>query len=604
MTNLIIGTAGHIDHGKTALIEALNGFKGDNTKEELSRGITIDLSFSNLKKGEQNISFIDVPGHENLVKTMIGGAFSIDVALLVVAGDDGLMPQSCEHIKVLNYLGISSIILAITKCDLVSKERANEVRESVSELIKSYENLNILQSFFVSIKDDESINELKNYLFTLKPKVRDTQGVFRYYVDRAFTLKGIGTVVTGSIISGKISKGEKLFNYDKQKELSAKSLQVHGALVDNACACERLAINLSGCELKDLKKGDFISKKGYFRAFKELDCVLFGDIKHNENVLFCIGTKQINAKVLKLASNDNKSYASIKLENAVFASFDEPFVLLSSGRVVAGGRVLNPISEPLKKSQKIALLKALENKDFKSTFALLKDAHKNGFGLISSEQRFNLSHEDALNIAKSLEHAIVDNEALNVYDKSAKERIKAHIKFMLEKNEYAIFSATSIALKLSWASPFLVQLGIDEMSELLSKNEGVYTKKGLDFSNLKKRVEDEILGILERQGYAPSAPYNIYDFLEIDRNSGDNALKKLTASGVVVRLAHNLFISKKHLDKVLAELKGLIKKDGFVNVSSAKDALKLSRKYAIAYLEELDKDESIAKNGTDRVFKA
>lgn len=614
MANLLVATAGHIDHGKTALIQALNGFNGDSTKEEKERAITIDLSFSNLKNGEQNISFIDVPGHENLLKTMISGAFSIDVGLVVIAGDDGLMPQSIEHIKVLNYLGINSLILAITKCDLISHERALFVLKSAQEFLKNYENLNILKSFFISIKDEKSIKDLKNYLFTLKAKERDINGVLRYYVDRAFILKGIGVIATGSIISGTLKKGEKLFNYDKQKELSIKSLQTHGVLVQSACACERLALNLSGCELKDITKGDFISKKGYFRAFKELDCVVFGQIRHNENLLFCIGTKQVNAKILVLNAScdetkpkpkdkENKFYATIKLENAVFASFNEPFILLSLGRVRAGGRVLNPISEPLKKSVKTELLQALENKNFLKAFGILKSAHKNGFGLISSEQRFNLSHENALNIAKKLDNALIDENALNVYDISAKEHIKAYIKFLLQKNEFAIFSATSIALKLPWASAFLAQLCIDEMSEFLSKNDGVYTKKGVDFSKLKKRVEDEILSILDKQALMPQAPYNIYDYLEIDRTSGDNALKKLCAKKIVIRLAHNLFISAKHLNNALEKLKELIKKDGFVNINTAKKALNLSRKYTIAYLEALDKDENITKNGTDRVFK-
>lgn len=610
MSNILIATAGHIDHGKTALIQALNGFNGDSTKEEMSRKITIDLSFSNLKNGEQNISFIDVPGHENLLKTMISGAFSIDVSLLVIASNEGLKPQSIEHIKVLNYLGIRSIIIVITKCDLVNKERALSVLENIKKFLKDYENLDILQSFFVSIKDEKSIKDLKNYLFTLKPRERDINGVLRYYVDRAFILKGIGVVATGSIISGTLNRGEKLFNYDKQKELSAKSLQIHGSLTQSACACERLAINLSGCELKELNKGDFISKKGYFRGFKELDCVIFGEIYHNENVLFCIGTKQVNAKILLLnpksddkICKENKNYATIKLENAVFASFSEPFVLLSLGRVIAGGKVLNPISEPLKKGVKTELLKALESKNFLKAFELLKSAHKNGFGLISSEQRFSLSHENALNIAKSLNNAIIDENALNIYDISAKERVKSYIKFLLQKNEFAIFSATSISLKLPWASAFLAQICIDEMSEILSKNDGVYTKKGVDFSKLKKRIEDEILAILDTQGLSPQAPYNIYDYLEIDRASGDNALKRLCANGVAIRLAHNLFISAKHLNIALLKLKELIKKDGYVNVATAKNALNLSRKYIIAYLEALDKDENIAKNGTDRVFK-
>ncbi|MBR6952545.1 MAG: GTP-binding protein, partial [Campylobacter sp.] len=173
MQTVIIGTSGHIDHGKTALIRALNGFEGDELQDEKERGITINLSFSNLKGGENNIAFIDVPGHENLVKTMISGAYGFDVCMLVVSCDDGLMPQSKEHIAILSLLGIKSIILCITKCDLCDTARANEVLKECENFIKNFSNLQILNSFFLSIKDQNSINELKNYLFTLNPKPRN-----------------------------------------------------------------------------------------------------------------------------------------------------------------------------------------------------------------------------------------------------------------------------------------------------------------------------------------------------------------------------------------------------------------------------------------------
>ncbi|WP_169941137.1 selenocysteine-specific translation elongation factor [Campylobacter sp. RM15925] len=606
MNSLIIGTAGHIDHGKTALIRELNGFEGDVLEEEKKRGITIDLSFSNLKRGEDNIAFIDVPGHESLVKTMISGAYGFDACLFVVAANDGLMPQSLEHLQILNLLQIKSLIIAVTKCDLVDESRIEQVKFEVTEAISRLKNLEILEFFAVSIKDAQSIAELRDYLFTLKPKTKSEHGVFRYYIDRVFSLKGIGSVVTGTIIEGSVKKGEKIYNYGSGKEALVRSVQIHDSFVDVAYEGSRVALNLTGIELNQLKKGQLLSKKGFFRGFREADCFVNAkNLTHNESVTFCVGAQTASAKAIILSQKDDSCFVTFKFEKDMFLKFDEPFVLVANSRVIGGGRVLNSVNEPLKKAQKILFLNHLFKKDFVSAFALLKDTHKNGFGIISSYQRFGLTHEEAVNIAKQIPSVYVDEKALNIYDISAISRIKEIIKFMIEKNPYAIFSASSISLKLTWASEELCQKAIDELckSGLIAQNEGVYTKTGVDIKELKVRLEERIYQILESSNLAPAAPYNIYDELEIDRLSGDNALKKLTGIKRVVRLAHNLFVTSKALNEATSKLKEIIKTEGFVNVTNAKDHLNLSRKYIIAYLEYLDTMPDIVKNGNDRVMK-
>ena len=605
--SLIIGTAGHIDHGKTALIKELNGFEGDRLEEEQKRGITIDLSFSNLSKNGENIAFIDVPGHENLIKTMISGAYGFDACLFVVAANDGLMPQSLEHLEVLNILGVRSLIVALTKCDLATPELIEQRKNEIYSAAQNYKNLQILEIFPVSIKDSASIDELRNYLFTLKAANREQEGVFRYYIDRVFSLKGIGNVVTGTVIEGSVSKNEKLFNYDAGKEVQVRSVQSHDTFVDRAGVSSRVALNLTGIELNDLKKGQLLSKKGFFRGFREIDAIVFArELTHGQSVTFCVGAKAAPAKALVLSEKEGGIFATFKFERDMFLKFDEPFVLIANGRVIGGGRVLNAVSEPMKKSSKISFLNALLKKDFVSAFAMLKDTHKNGFGIISAYQRFGLNHEEAVAIAKQTPNVFVDEKALNIYDLSAVDRIKSAVKFMIEKNEFAVFSATSISLKLSWASENIAQKALDELegAGMIAKNDGVYTKTGVDMSKLKIRLEEKIYEILQSGNLAPLAPYNIYDELEIDRVSGDNALKKLTGIGRVVRLAHNLFVTSKALNEALAKLKAIISAQGFVNVTNAKEALNLSRKYIIAYLEQLDLDPNIVKNGTDRVLKA
>ena len=595
--NLIIGTAGHIDHGKTALIKELNGFEGDKLEEEKKRGITIDLSFSNLSKNEQNIAFIDVPGHENLVKTMISGAYGFDACLFVVAANDGLMPQSLEHLEVLNLLGVRSLVVALTKCDLADTKTIEVRKKEIINAVSGYENLSILEIFAVSVKDKESIDDLRNYLFTLRPKNRGTEGVFRYYIDRVFSLKGIGNVVTGTVLEGAVTKNEKLYNYDAGKEVQVRSVQSHDKFVDRAGVSSRVALNLTGVDLSELKKGQLLSKKGFFRGFREIDAVVFAKaLSHGQSVTFCVGAKAVPAKALILSQKADSLFVSFKFQSDMFLKFDEPFVLISGGRVIGGGRVLNPIMEPLKKNTKISFLSALLKRDLSAAFALLKDSHKNGFGIISSYQRFGIAHEEAVGIAKALPGVFVDEKALNIYDASAASRVKEIVKFIVEKNAYAMFSASSVSLKLSWASERLCQKALDELegAKLISKNDGVYTKFGVDLSELKEKLEERIYKILDDADLAPDAPYNIYD---------DNALKKLTAMRRVVRLAHNLFVTQRALNEAESRLREIIKTSGFVNVVNAKDKLNLSRKYLIAYLEYLDTKSDVVKDGNDRKLR-
>lgn len=607
MSSILLASAGHIDHGKTALIKALNGFEGDSTDEEKRRGITIDLSFSHLESEGANVAFIDVPGHENLLKTMISGAFGAQGALLVVSSTEGLKAQSLEHIRILEFLGIKNIILCITKCDIASKEQISQAKTaSLAELEKH--DFCVLESFELSIYDESSIARLRQFLLSLRFGGEQKACLPRYYIDRLFSIKGAGLVSTGTLLGQSLEVGEKLYDYDAGAELSIRSMQVHDRSVSRADDAQRVAINISSPHTHKIKRGDFISKKGHFRGFREIDCVFFGSITHGAEVSLCIGTKSLNAKVCVLSSKkegekNESHFITLKLASEVFASFDERFVLLGGGALLGGGRVLNPISEPLKKKAKIELLTLLLERDFLAVFELLKNTHEKGFGLLCSAQRFAMLPSSALEIAKGLKNAIIDENELNIYDTSALDSIKDFISFVISKNELAMFSASSVALKLPWASKMLAQIAIDELGGILDFQNGLYFKKGADFSKLKESLEDGILKELERGGLAPLAPYNIYDIFECDRKAGDDALKRLTAKGVVVRLEHNLFITSANLAKAKERLFELIMRDGYADVSNAKDFLNLSRKYTIAYLEALDNDEKIEKIENKRVLK-
>jgi selenocysteine-specific elongation factor len=609
MKHIIVGTAGHVDHGKTALIEALTGFAGDTLEEEKKRGITINLSFSNLVNKDTNVAFIDVPGHEKLLKNMIAGAFGFDAAMVVIDANEGVMPQTNEHLEILNLLHVKSIIIALTKSDLVSKEKIEERKKEIIEYFKNFSHLGLKAIVPVSIYELETIQNLRNELFSIPIIEKPSNGLFRYYIDRSFSLAGVGTVVTGTVLDGTVKVGEKVFAPELGKEIVVRNLQVHEKDTESALSSQRTAINLQNAKVA-LKKGTLLCKKGFIRGFESVDVWVEGisnqKVKHNTKVILFIGTKQVETKIL-LYGNENETnagFAKLQFDKKIFLVHNEPFIICSSGRTIGGGRVLNPINDPIKKKVKMPLLEALKDDDFKTAFKLLVNSHKRGFGLISSNQRFGLNHSEALEIASNMEDVFVDDKGLVIYPMEIKKELKDKINAIYEKNEYALLSANSLALKIKWASETLLKDVLEELvkDKKLEFKDGIYKNPNIDVTNIDKVIEDKMHSILQKEGYMPTAPYNIYDELDIDRKMGDDALKRLTKSKKVVRLAHNLFVTTENLSIIMARLREIMKNEGSVDISSFRKFYDMSRKYLVAYLDYLDQYDDVKKEGMKRVL--
>jgi selenocysteine-specific elongation factor len=608
MSNIIIGTAGHIDHGKTALIKALNGFEGDDTNEEKQRGITIDLSFSNLTKGQQNIAFIDVPGHEKLVKNMIAGAFGFDYVMLVVSAAEGIKPQTVEHIEIINLLGLKELIIVLTKKDLVSPEELALKKEQILMFLGTFD-FEIIFVSEVSIYDESSIEKLKNQLFSIKNNTKQEENFFRFYVDRVFSPKGIGTVVTGTVLGKKVELNEKVFISEIQKETKLKNIQVHNHNVLEANISNRAALNLQNIDVKSITRGDLITKRGYVRGFDGVDisfsCLKDKKLLHNKAYSLFIGAKKIEIKALLFDSIDSleEGFATIKATEKLYTIFGEKVILRNGNETICGGKVLNPIIDPMKKNQKRKLLEALEKSDFTSAYYELLNAHRKGLGIISSTQRFALSHEEALAFAKNLDEVFVDEKDLIIYPNATKVELKEYIKNVYEKNAYAMLSNASIALRVKWASALFIDSVLDELEEenFLIKEGNLYKNANIKEDFLKD-LEDIVLNRLKEEDISPTAPYNIYDDLDIDRKLGDDILKALTSKKQVIRLQHNLFIHFESLNNIVKAMKSIIKVDGYIEIANFKERFELSRKYLIAYLDYLDNYSEIKKVETKRVF--
>ena len=532
--------------------------------------------------------------------------FPFDVIMIVVSAQEKIMPQTIEHLEILNLLGIKKAVVVITKKDLVSKQELQENIQEILNFVKNYD-FEIVFHKAVSIYDETSIEELKNELFTLQADNKIEENFFHYFIDRVFSTKGNGTVVTGTVLGKPISVKEKLFICDIKKEVKLKNIQVHGKDEENANISNRTALNIHGVDTKNLKRGMVISKKGFLRGFNQID-ISYKNLKgkeliHNANYSIYLGSRKIEAKILIFDADNSasKGFATIKTNENIFSIYNEKLIIRQGNDTIAGAKVLNPILDPMKKPQKLKLLEALEEQDITLAYQVLLDAHKKGLGLISSAQRFALSHTQALEFAQNLEDTFIDEKALVIYPLKTKELIKSNIINIYTKNKYALLSNTSLALRLTWASESFIDLVLQELEDenILTKDGNLYKNANIT-ENIQDKLEDVILKRLEQESYTPTAPYNIYDDLDIDRKLGDDILKALTKKKLVVRIQHNLFIHAIVLSGLVTKMKEIIKNDGFIEVQNFKEKFPMSRKYIISYLDYLDNSQGIEKRENKR----
>ncbi len=606
--DIILGLGGHIDHGKTSLIRCLNGFDGDSRPEEKQRGITLDLSFSHLYTPKRKIAFIDVPGHKRLIKHMIAGAFGIDVFLLVVALNDGIMPQSIEHLQVADALGIRQALCVITKMDLCEDlMQLEHLQQEIHTVFSAFE-IQLHEIIPFSTQDLASHQYLIKVLQDLPKYPKQQASFFRYYIDRSFSLKGVGSVVSGSVSSGSIACGQKVFVCELNKELTIHSIHRDDQKVDIALPSQRVAMHLNPIASNALQRGFLLTQKGFMRGFDCIDVVLylFADVDlHRTKVQCFIGAKRCNATVLLLHQKQGCIFATLKTDSKIFAIFKERFILRDAQRNLAYGMVLNPIADPIKKSQKIQLLDALYQDDFKKAFSLASLAHKRGFGLVASSQRFGLRHQDALEVARWIPHSFLDEKNLVLYHQESLDFLWREILLIFKKNPLALLSAKSLALKIPWASLEVLEERLQKLYEhqMIAKKDRLYISKENRIKDFDSFVQERIFELLVQAHLTPQAPYNLYDVLLIDRKLGDRALKKLCASQKVVRLEHNLFVPSQTLWYIVEEIRSLIKQKGYVDLEILRQHWDISRKYLIAYLDYLDCFEDILNDKGKRKMR-
>lgn len=566
MKDIVIGTAGHIDHGKTTLVKYLTGKDTDTLPEEKKRGITIDLGFSFLELSKnRKIGIVDVPGHEKFIKNMTAGVSGIDYIILTVAADDGVMPQTEEHFNIIKLLGVKHGVIVLTKCDLVSSEQKEKVKENIKNLVKNsfLESSEILE---VSIKNLASYENLKNYIIKDIEKIKKSENFsedynkknFKMYVDRVFSVKGFGTVVTGTILSGEISVNDFLYIYPKNIKVKVKGIENHSVKVEKINAGRRCALNLSGIEKDEIKRGDIISSSDNLPSSKIIH-VMFEPlknfaVKNNEKVKMYIGTKEIKGKIRILEKNsDNfseKFLAELLLDEEITAEFGELGIIrsLNPPQTAGGFKVLSLSQKKADKKDREYIKKLISlDKNIKiqeningRLIEIICNFHKN-FPLkrgVLSAQLKNQYFSDLKN-----------REFRNLIDENIKN---GNLK--CEK----IFEKEYISIK-----DFKIKLNKDE-----------------------KNLKEQIFKIYKGNAFNPQKKSEIKKIFP-DKNF-DEIHNHLAEEGMIIFLGEDFYILKGFLKEAEKKIKEFILENEKITISQAREILNVKRAAALMILEKLD----------------
>ena len=628
MNHSIIGTAGHVDHGKTMLVKALTGTDTDRLAEEKRRGITIELGFAYLALPDgSKAGVIDVPGHEKFIRTMLAGAGSVDVALLVVAADEGFMPQTREHLAILSLLGIKRGVVALTKIDLTEPEWTEMVALDIEEELRGtfLEDAGVVP---VSAATGEGIETLREAMFALlrDAEPKDPNVPFRLPVDRIFSVDGFGTVVTGTLIEGRLAEGDEIAVFPSGVRTRARNIQVHGQDVEEAFAGQRAAVNLAGLKRADIQKGDVLAAPGSMTTSRLLDVRLDAlragrEILHNSRLHLhhCAGETLCRVVLLdreRLAPGES-GYAQLRLAEPLAAKPGDRFVVrfFSPVETVGGGLVLDPGPEKHRRNDAGAL-RRLETKEHGSLEAriLLAFSERN-FSVRSDVKRrlfaespaFDAVAEDAIARGKLLPMSgdrIVHIDTARRYGERLHGILSAyHAEHPLHpgmrKDEAGAKLLPGTELPLA-----------DEFLELLRGLGYVKFENNLaaqpDFtvalSAGHRKMNDAIVQTLLQGGHAPPSTDEIFDALEAKYPKEKKVIRQsfdaLVDEGTVVMLTPKIVMHREYCEKALA-----LFNEEPVALGEFRDALGTSRKFAVALLEYFDKKGLTQKSGEARTLR-
>lgn len=620
MNSIILGTAGHIDHGKSTLIKALTGITPDRLKEEKKRGITIDLGFAfiDLPSGKR-IGVVDVPGHEKFIKNMMTGATGIDVVLLVVAADEGVMPQTIEHLNILKLLNIEKGLIAITKKDLVDNEWLELVIDDTREYVKGtfLEKAPIVP---VSATTGDGIDKLISEIDKLcTGKInKDTKSPFRLPIDRVFTLQGIGTIITGSLLSGTIRVGENVEIFPRKITSRIRSIQIHGESYDRAEAGNRTALNLTDVKTDEIKRGDVVSKVGalmsttkayvFFQLLKDSPHVL----KNRERVRFHIGTKEVMARIELLDRNilnqGEKTFVLVHFEEPVVTVYKDHFIVRSYSPIttIGGGQILyiNP-----KRIKKRELDKAIDilgesykgsAKDF--ILGFLSFFGQNCVELYDICPHLGMNIEQVREVCKVLLElnriiAIKVSDKDYIFDKTYYEHLTEKLLQQVKKyhKDFPIsegIAKEELRSRINLDSKLFESMlkGLEEQ-DLIEIQQNIVKLKGFEVKLDKKQqqIYNDILENFNKHGWAPPSISDLASDINTSEEETVEIIYRLVNDGNLAKLNEEIFMSVRWVEKSILLLQQFFKENDELTVSKFRKMLGTTRKYALPLLEYLDR---------------
>ena len=608
MKYVILGTAGHIDHGKSALVKALTGTDPDRLKEEKERGITIDLGFAEIAYPDGlDVGIVDVPGHERLVRNMLAGAGGIDIVLLVVSADEGVMPQSREHLAICDLLDIKSGIIAVTKTDLVDEEWLELVTDDVGSFVKGtfLEGAEIIP---VSSKTGYNIELLKERIHDLALKVRpkSSGGHFRLPIDRVFSLKGFGTVVTGTAVSGSVAQESQVEILPAGLKAKVRGLQSHGRSIERAFAGQRVAINLQGIQKEELKRGDVVVEPGLFSPTHAVDAKLIllkeaPPLKNRTRVHFHLSTSEVVGRIIlydrEELESGGSSYCQIRLESPVVAVSGDRFIIrrFSPVDTIGGGIVLDPKARKRRRKEGLEDLKVYERGGLEDKIATkvrrsgirgmtLRSVHgwikadrgeidaavkglKDGGVIVQFDER--LIHRE---VSDGLRERIIDTLSRFHRNNPLKPGMSKEVLRSLLRLDQRTFQGI-----LSVIDDVAVEKDTVRLAEFRVAVTGRFTE-----------IKEETLKLLSRNGFQPATKEELAEHFRLSTREMDDILKLMAQEGSLTRITDSIYLTREDYERMLATLREHFSKKDSMTVGEFRDILGTTRKFALPFLEHLD----------------
>ena len=633
MKNIIIGTAGHVDHGKTSLIKLLTNIDTDSLAEEKKRGISINLGFAFFDlPSKRRAGIIDVPGHEKFIKNMLAGATGIDVVLLVVACDEGVKPQTREHLDILSMLNIKKGIVVLTKRDLVDDDWYELVKEEVREEISHTflkDSKIIAFSSKTKIGYDELVNEIDRILDEDFEKIDN--GIFRMPIDRCFTVSGFGTVVTGTIISGKIGLNESVVIYPNQIEAKVRNIQVYEENCEEALAGQRCALNLSNIKKEDIERGFVVSKKDGLIPSYMIDCKFYSlsnldkNILNRQRIRFFHGASEIIGRIHILdkseIQNNSEAYVQFHLEKPIVSLKDDRYVvrLYSPMITIGGGYIINPVAKRVKgnKDKYLESIK-IKEKQFGTEYMslILKDDKDIILSVDDICEKYLLSKDNVdIELKKMVNNNIViefeDGFKKYFVHKDNLEKIFLNMRDILseyhQKNKFRIgFLKEELKNKIGIKN--LKPKIYDRVLDYFEKEGFIkLTSKYVLLSDFDIKFSDDIQkmvdSIIEEYKIKKFIPPKIKD-LEVKFNSKYFAQihEYLEEIGILYKLNPEMYLLKEDFLYAKDKIVEFLKNNGFIELKDAKEILNSNRKYLVILLEHFDELKITRRDGDKRVL--